>query len=65
MAASFIHTGDGASQFVFGDVICLVDYFNDRDLSLLDNVQNDSYLTTSYKIRQTGVRRTSMFCVLP
>ena len=30
-------------------VICVLNNFNDRDLSLLNSVQHDSYLTTSYK----------------
>ena len=35
--------------FLFGEVICLVGYFNDRDLSLLTSIQHDFYLITSYK----------------
>ena len=41
--------GGGAWPFLFGEVIRLVDHFNDRDFSLLNSVQHDSYLTTSYK----------------
>ena len=41
--------GGGAWPFLFGDVICLVDHFNDRDFSLLNSVQHDSYLTAFYK----------------
>ena len=41
--------GGGARPFLFGDVICLVDYFNDRDLSLLNSVQHDSSLTSFTK----------------
>ena len=29
--------GGGAWPFLFGEVICLVDYFNDRDFSLLNS----------------------------
>ena len=41
--------GGGAWPFLFGDVICLVDHVNDRDFSLLNSVQHDSYLTAFYK----------------
>ena len=41
--------GGGAWPFLFGEVICLVNSFSERDLSLLNSVQHDSYLTTSYK----------------
>ena len=32
--------GGGAWPFLFGEVICLVNYFDDRDLSLLNSVQH-------------------------
>ena len=42
-------TGGGAWPFLSGEVICLVNPVNDRELSLLNSVQHDSYLTISYK----------------
>ena len=45
MGASFLILSvfGGAWPFLFGEMICLVDYFNDRDFSLLNSVQHDSY----------------------
>ena len=60
--------GGGAWPFLFGEVIRLVDYFNDRDLSLLNSVQHDTYLTTSHKdivcVTQ-GSSRQKIGCAMP
>ena len=39
----------GAWPFLFGEVICLVNHVNDRDLSLLNSAQHDSYLLLQTK----------------
>ena len=41
--------GGGAWPFLFGEVISLVNYFDDRALSLLNSVQHVSYWITSFK----------------
>ena len=39
--------GGGAWRFLVGEVICLVNADNERDLSLLNSVKYDSYLIIS------------------
>ena len=41
--------GGGAWPFLVGELICLFHSFNDRNLSLLNCVQHDSYLISSEK----------------
>ena len=60
-------TVGGAWLFFFGEMICFVNYFNDRDLCLLNSVQHDSYLTTSYKdcVYNSKYFKTKRVCEAP